>query len=423
MDYMNLAREKQLDIIEMRRHLHENPELSQQEENTVKYIAEKLQEYGVEYKVVPKGGVLGFIGGKAEDQAKKTVLLRADIDALPVEEDPYNLVGPKKCVSKIMGVSHACGHDTHTAMLLAAAHILKEQEEKLPGRVILFFERAEEAGGNILYLLRYLYNNKIRIDGCYGTHVRGNIEAGKVSIESGAINAGGFGFEATIYGSGGHGARPSEANSPIDCFVALYQALSLIPVKYVPANQALSFSLGKVEAGSKRNIIPSKLDFAGSFRFFDHKVGIKAKQEFLRLCNSICKTYHCTFELTKEIGPTLPLVNEEHCTAIGIRALEETIGLQNQVHKEPDMGSESFSAALHMWPGVYSHLGIQNAALGSGAPNHSPKFDIDENALMIGTAMHIAFSFAFLQDTEKIPFTGYEGSPDDLYKEICYKVD
>ena len=421
-EFIKLAKKNQERMIQDRRYLHEHPELSQHEENTVRFVADRLKELHIEYTIVPKGGVLGFIGGSEQDTDKKTVLLRADMDALPVEESPDNLRQPKCCVSQVKGVSHACGHDAHTAMLLSAAEILKEKEDQLPGRVILFFERAEEAGGNILFLLRYIYEHKIRVDGCYGTHVRAELESGTVSVDPGPISAGGFGFECTIHGQGGHGAHPSRANSPVDCFVALYQACCLIPVKYIPADEALSFSLGKVQAGSKRNIIPSDLEFAGSFRFFDHKIGVAAKKKFLELCNSICEAYGCQFELTKEVGPTLPLVNEPHCTELCGKVVEEVVGEANRVHERPGMGSESFSAAQRIWPGTFTHLGIRNPELGSGAGHHSPEFDLDESVLYIGAGLYAAYAFAFLEDDTPIEFETYPGSPDDLYKEICYTV-
>ncbi|MCJ7855205.1 amidohydrolase [Lachnospiraceae bacterium NSJ-143] len=420
MDIVSLAKKYQDEIIAVRRHLHENPEISQQEFNTVKFICSKLTEYGIDYVEVEKGGVLGFIGGSNDD---KTVMLRADMDALPVEENRCNLKQPKSCVSKIPGISHACGHDSHVAMLLAAGKILKENEKEVNGRIILFFERAEEAGGNILYLLRYLYENKVRIDGCFGMHVKGSIDAGKLSIEKDGINAGGFGFEVTIKGRGGHGSAPSRANSPIDCFVALYNALSIIPTKYIAANEACSFSLGKVVSGSKRNIIPSELEFAGSMRFFKHDIGVKAKQEFLRLLDSISKAYQCEYEVTKSVGPTLPLVNNSQCTDIARESALKVVESDCVISAPPEMGSESFSAAQRIYPGVYAFLGIKDEALGIGAANHSPEFDIDESVLYIGTALEVQYALDFLNSSEKIEFTGYNGSPDDLYREICYKVD
>lgn len=420
MDILALAKKEQERIVSYRRYLHENPELSQQETNTVSYICNRLEEFGISYVEVPKGGVLGFLGG---DNESKTVLLRADMDALPVPESPCNLKQPKTCVSKVEGVSHVCGHDAHVAMLLVAGKILQEQIDQVPGRVVLFFERAEEAGGNILYLLRYLHEQKIRIDGCFGMHVKGNLDAGQFSLEPGGVNAGGFGFEVKLTGRGGHGSAPEKANSPIDCFVALYQSFINIPVKYISAKDACSFSLGKVVSGTKRNIIPETLEFAGSMRFFDHAVGEKAKQEFLRLLDYICQVYQCQYEVTKSVGPTLPLVNHPQCVQIGRRAIQKQLGAERLSSMEREMGSESFSAAQRLYPGAYAFLGVRNETLGSGAANHSPAFDIDESVLYLGTALHVAYALEFLQANEPISFEPYPGSPDDLYREICYPVD
>jgi len=420
MSYIGAAEKEKENIISMRRYLHENPELSQHEDNTVKFVCEKLSQYGINYTVVPKGGVLGFIGG---DNLSKTVMLRADMDALPVDENPCNLKQKKQCLSKVKGVSHVCGHDSHTAMLIAAGKILKEHEKDINGRVILFFERAEEAGGNILYLLRYLYEQKIRIDGCFGVHVKGDgLKTGQIAVGTGSINAGGFGFEVTIKGKGGHGSAPSRANSPIDCFVALYQAFSLIPVKYIAADEACSFSLGKVQSGSKRNIIPDTLEFGGSFRFYEHRIGVKAKAEFMRLLASICASYECGYTVTKEIGPTLPLVNNAACAEIARNTVRNMENAQLAAFPR-SMGSESFSAAQRLYPGAFAYLGIENDELGSGAANHSPEFDIDENALYLGSALEAGYAVDFLNNTEKIVFDPYNGTPDDLYREICYKVE
>lgn len=418
---LRIANAEEKNTVEYRRHLHQFPELSKKEFKTIEYICKKLDEFKIDYIEVPNGGIIGFIGKKGNDN--KTVLLRADMDALAVEESICNLKQKKQCVSLIEGVSHACGHDAHVAMLLSAGKILKSIENELNGRVILFFERAEEEGGNILYLLRYLYESSMRIDGCFGMHVKGNMEAGTFCVEPGGINAGGFGFEVKIIGKGGHGSAPSQANSPIDCFVALYSAFTSIPVKYVPAYKACSFSLGKVQSGSKRNIIPSELDFAGSFRFLEHDVGVKVKKEFLRLLEQICKSYECDYLVEKTVGPTLPLVNNPQCVDIAKESIVNLVGYENIVHKEQEMGSESFSAAQKLYPGVYVFLGIRNDEIGSGAENHSPEFDIDEQAMNRGVALEIAYAIDFLNYEEKINFSKYEGTPDMLYEEICYKVD
>lgn len=158
-------------MVRIRRHMHEYPENSGVEYETVKYIASELDALGIEYVVVPEGGIIGQIhGGKPG----KTVLLRADMDALPIKESKTNLTKEKVCISKNDGISHACGHDAHTAMLLAEAKILNENKEDLNGNIVLLFERGEEAGGNIRNLLPYAVETmKLKIDTCMATHVNG----------------------------------------------------------------------------------------------------------------------------------------------------------------------------------------------------------------------------------------------------------
>ena len=386
----------------------------------MKFICSRLDEFGIAYVVVPKGGVIGFIGG---DENSKTVMLRADMDALTIQESECNLAQKKPVLSEVPGVAHLCGHDGHTAMLLGAAKILQQMKEELPGRVLLFFERSEEAGGKILYMLRYLYEHKIRVDGAFAMHVNPRMQTGKLSLDYGPITSGGYGFEVTVHGQGGHGSAPDKCNSPIDCFAAIYQAVTSIPVKYISAKEVCSFNFGKVQSGSKRNIIPDSLDFAGGFRFYRHDVGWQAKNTFLRLIDGVCKTYDCTYEVTNAVGPTLPVVNVDQCVEIGRRGIAKYLG--DDVREELGMESfsESFASATAFYPTAFGMLGITNPALGSGAELHNPAFDLDEAALPLGVAFHISYALSFLENTDPIPFTPYAGSPDDLFRDICYHVD
>lgn len=420
MDVLDLALKEQELIVEIRRYLHENPELSGNEENTVAYIMRKLKEFGVPCLSVPQGGVLGFIGG---NEQSKTVLLRADIDALPIQESDHNASRKKTCVSKIPGVAHMCGHDSHTAMLLAAAKILCQYQDELPGRVLLFFERAEEGGGNILYLLQYIYEQKIRVDGCYAIHVNMELPAGQIAAEYGSINAGGVGFEVRIYGKGGHGARPHLASNPINCFNALYNAISQIPVNCVPGDEGFVWSICKIVAGEKRNVIPEYLDFAGTARYYDReKAGVVFKEKFIQLLDSVTKMYGCSYEITYMVGPTLVTVNEKHCTDIARGAIAKYLGPARLGSVKRKMGSESFSAALTLWPGCYCQLGNLNPAKGITASGHHPDFDVDEDILYLGTATAVGYAVDFLACREEIPFAGWDKSPKELYEYISYPV-
>lgn len=419
MDYFRSAQNYLDEAISIRRHIHENPELSQHEDQTVRFILRKLKEYDIDYIDVENGGVLGFIG----KEYGKTVMLRADIDALPVSEHSRNSGGIKKvCISHKSGISHVCGHDAHTAMLLLAGKMLKENERALNGRVVLFFERAEEAGGNILYLLRHIYKNKIRIDGCCALHVNGSMNTGTISLNEGAVNTGGFGFEISIIGKGGHGSQPNMANNPIDCFVDIYQNINLIPIKYIPPDEMCVFSIGTVNAGTKKNIIPESLNFSGTARFFRHEIGEIFRRELLNTVENITKAHGCKYKIISAVGPTLPVVNNTQCVKIAINSASCIFGTDKIISKKPEMSSESFSAAQKLYPGVYGFLGIRNTEKGTGGELHSPEFDIDENAMAFGAAYEAKYAEDFLNYNGDITFEPYSGTPDMLYKEINYKV-
>ncbi len=422
MNFLDEAKKLKDELIADRRYLHENPELSFKEENTVKFITERLSLLGIRYIIVPKGGVIGIIGDIGKDE--KTILLRADIDALKIEENDNNYTGKKICVSKVSGVAHLCGHDAHTAMLLGAAKILKAHEDEIkaiPGRVILAFERGEERGGCLCDLLAFLYDNKIRVDGCFAEHVRGTgLKAGTAAILDGPVTAGAYGFEVEITGKGGHGSTPYIANNPIDCFVAIYQAVSEIPVRFVPADQTCSFSLGLVSGGKVWNIIPDKLTFAGSYRYYDTEVGDIVYEKFHQMLDNICKTYGCKYEIKQQIGPIIPTVNTPTCAALA-RGSARKLGDGIEVNFRRWTASESFSAAAKMYPGAMAFIGIENDKKGTGADNHSPFFDIDEDALPVGAALEVQYAFDFLNYNGSIDdFEPCNETPYELYKEVNY---
>lgn len=267
MDILNEAKKNFDYMVRIRRHMHEYPENSGVEYETVKYIASELDALGIEYVVVPEGGIIGQIhGGKLG----KTVLLRADMDALPIKESKTNLTKEKVCISKNDGISHACGHDAHTAMLLAEAKILNENKEDLNGNIVLLFERGEEAGGNIRNLLPYAVETmKLKIDTCMATHVKWDVPTGTISAEPGAVFSGAYGFIIKLHGQAGHGSRPDLAHSVLDCFNNIYNHINMIRMKYVAPTDILTCSVGFVNCGTVRNIIPDELTFGGTIRTFN----------------------------------------------------------------------------------------------------------------------------------------------------------
>ncbi|HZW49665.1 MAG TPA: amidohydrolase, partial [Bacillota bacterium] len=205
MDIQKLAQEQFDYMVKHRRHLHTHPEMSGKEFETVLYIINELKALDIPYIEVENGGVLGFIKGT---HPGKTVLLRADVDALPIQEPKVNLKAERTCVSQNAGVMHACGHDAHTSMLLGAAKILNQHKDEINGEVLLVFERGEEAAGNIRQIMHYMEDHKITWDGAWGLHCFQDMPTGTLGIRSGGCMAGSLVFRFKITGEGGHGSRP-----------------------------------------------------------------------------------------------------------------------------------------------------------------------------------------------------------------------
>lgn len=403
------------EFIRWRHYFHKNPELSNEEEKTCEIIAKILQEMSVECINVPKGGVLGFIRG---EKTGKTVLLRADVDALLVAEEHQNLKCKKASISLKNGVSHACGHDAHIAMLLAAAKVLAEYREQVEGTVVLMFERGEEHSNNCIVLYKYLEENHIHIDTAFGLHVYSNLPSGKVAINDGAVMSGNVIFHVKIRGKSGHGSRPDQAINPIDCFVAIYNGIQSIRMRKNSPFSPITFSIGKIEAGTVNNVIPEELIFQGTCRFCSQEEGKIFKEAITDLLENITKAYNCSYEYELLRGPNLPVLNEERCATLARKALAEVIEQERICQCEPWLASEPFSRTLCKWPGVYALLGIQNEEKGTGAPHHNGKFDVDDEALKYGVAAYVSYALAFLQSEIDLDDCRYQGTFADLYEEL-----
>lgn len=399
-------------LSQIRRRLHETPEVSGQEIQTLALVRNELEDIGIPYVEVPDGGILGFIrGGEG-----KGVLLRADLDALPIEESPWNLRGPKVCVSKVPGVSHACGHDAHTAMLLTEARILFAHKDELPGSVVLLFERGEEATRNIRNVVPYLEAHpEIKIDTCFATHVRWDVPAGKIAVLDGPVMSGDFTFSLRLTGHGGHGSRPDLANNPVDCFVSIYQALTAVRMREVDPSKSLTFSLGKLSAGQQPNVIPGTLDFAGTARYFDSEgAGEPFARAFRKIVQSQAELFGCTVEPAGRNSCLYETANHPVCAALARDAVTQYAGSDALVSVDPWMASETFGILLKLYPGVLVFTGIQNEVLGSGANHHTPEFDVDEDGLMAGVRAAVGYTLEFMKRSPEIPFTRAFRSMEDL---------
>ncbi|MBQ8836117.1 MAG: amidohydrolase [Clostridia bacterium] len=387
------------DLIETRNYLHLHPELSGEEINTLALISQRLTDMDIPYTEIEKGGILAEltngIGGK-------TVLLRADMDALPVQESSCNLVRAKKVVSKNGGVSHVCGHDAHTAMLLTAAKLLRARISELNGTVLLCFERAEEGGGpghsfGVKQILRYMDRNNIRPDSCFALHVDPRLDTGKLSVERGGVMAGSFGFEISIKGTGGHGSRPDLANNPLDCFTAFYQSLAAIRLRKISPYGLLTFSIPLVRTGTLGNLIDSELYFEGTARSLDIKSLEIFRDSFLNQLEHFTAAFGCEYR-TELIYLEAPLCNDAEVADNARGVVKEMFGDDHYQAIEPNLGSESFADYTYRFPGAMAFLGIRNEELGSGAGLHADNFDIDENALKYGAGVLAGYALNELTD-------------------------
>ncbi len=397
MDVWKYALAEEDYVIRCRRWLHENPELSDHEEDTVAYILQQLKAMGIACQDVPKGGVMGFIeGGKPG----KTVLLRADIDALPMQEDPCNNKQPKVCVSKRDGAAHTCGHDTHAAMLLGAAKILHEHRDEIAGRIVLYFERGEEHGHGDYHMVKYLQDNNIHVDGCYAHHIKTFMPVGKVGLLEGGVYAGNTSWTATISNKNG---------KALACGVALVNALNTVRMRTIDPYQNVTLSNNKFiydeEAGT--------CIVGGTCRYHDiDKAGRPMRDVIHNIIKATCAAFGCDAKIPRG-GTSRGVVNHPVCYEIAKRSLIKTLGQEHIFTHPATMGAESFAILAAYYPSYYGSVGAGNPEKGMDANGHTPKFEPDEAGLKYGVAAAVAFALEFLAYHKTIEFTPFVGNIDE----------
>lgn len=382
-----LAQDYQNYVVHMRRTFHQYPEVSGQELHTRDRLISEIETMGVPYEKIPGTGLIATIrGGKPGPNR----LLRADIDALPMQEDAENLVQAKCCVSKIDGVCHACGHDAHMAMLLGAMQILVNMRNELAGTVYCCFEEGEETNCGIETMLQAL--EKYPIDECFALHSYFNLDSGLVNIVPGPRMAGTIGIGFNIKGKSGHGSRPDQAINPIIPAAHIITQLNSAFMNQLNVEETVTLGLGLVKIGTATNIIPEDAYIGGTARFFNAAEGEKALNIINRIVENTAACHNCTveYEGRHNISP-YPVVNDEQVALRTQNALAEICGEEVLGDCDKWYASECYSAYLKKYPGALGFLGIRNEAYGSGAAHHNGKFDIDEASLYLGVCAHLAF--------------------------------
>ncbi|WIF94252.1 M20 metallopeptidase family protein [Caminicella sporogenes] len=365
------------EIINIRRYLHQIPELGFEEYETSKYIAKYLEDIGIKvYKNVAKTGVVGYIRG---NNPKRTVAFRADIDALPVEENtkvPY--------CSKYLGKMHACGHDGHTAILLGLAKYLSLNKDKLRDNVLLIFQPAEEGPGGAEVIIREGILKKFKADCIYGLHLYPEVEEGKVALRSGPLMAQTGEFDIYIYGKSGHGAIPQNAVDSIIISADVINSLQTIISRSINPIKPAVLTIGRIEGGERRNVIAGKVVLEGTIRAFEESVYNKIKDRMIEILKGKEIVHNCKIELIfRDMYP--PVNNDENMV---IRFID-IIGRENIEIIDPQMISEDYSYYQRELPGLFFFLGVRNEKEGYIYPLHNSQFNFNERVLAMGVQIYV----------------------------------
>jgi amidohydrolase len=375
-----LAARSAPEIISFRRHLHANPELSFEEIATSKFVASTLKAMGLQANTMAETGQVALIPGKNPE--KKTIVLRADMDALPIAEQ--NEVSYK---STRAGVMHACGHDVHTASLLGVAGILNQLRDSFEGTIKLIFQPGEEripGGASLMIKEGVLEDPSIR--GIFGQHVMPMIDVGKVGFRKGMYMASADEIYLTVKGKGGHGAMPNQVIDPVlitsHIIVALQQVISRNADPKTPS--VLTF--GRVIANGATNVIPDEVKIEGTFRTLDEEWRARAKQLITKIAKGTAEAMGAECQVNILHGFPY-LENNPELTDRARSYAEEFLGKENVLDLDLWMAAEDFAFYSQMIDACFYRLGVRNEAKGITSPVHTPTFDIDEQALEIGAGL------------------------------------
>lgn len=386
-----LAKKYAPDFISIRHHLHAHPELSYQEYETSKFVQRQLTETGIPFSVMAGTGVVGLIEGK--NPGRRIVALRADMDALPIQEE--NNVSYKSTKD---GVMHACGHDVHTTALLGAARILHELKDEWEGTVKLIFQPGEEKnpGGASLMIKEGVLQNPVP-QAIFGLHVHPGLQIGQVSFRGGMVMASADEIYITIKGKGGHAAAPHLTIDTI--LVASHLIVSLqqiISRNRNPLSPSV-LSITSVQGGHTTNVIPSEVKLMGTFRAMDEQWRFHAHELIRKQATELVHSMGAEIDLHIDVG--YPMVyNNEALDQVARAEARTYMGAEHVEETEIRLGAEDFGYYTRQIPGCFYRLGVMNAEKGITSGVHTPTFDIDESAIEIGAGMmawlgsHVVFN-------------------------------
>lgn len=376
-------------IINFRRELHKNPELSGEEYETQTKIMNELDNLGINYH---KAGSTSLIATLRGEKSGKTIALRGDMDALPIKEE-----AEVEYKSKNSGIMHACGHDAHTAMLLGAAKILSKKKDEIAGEIKFFFQEGEETFSGAKKIIEA--GGMDGVDACFGMHGMPELETGYVNIEPGYRMAGSDTIYVKFEGVSGHGSAPHRAKDTIHPACTFVTDLQGIVTKNIDAQKPLVLSVGKFVGGTKANVVSKYTELEITMRYFDSKVRKEAHQAIKRHAKSIAEAYELKVDIKIEDG-TPSLHNDKDLSILADQSAAKVFGKDKNKSISKYMGSEDMAYYFQHTKGVYAFIGYKNEEKEAVYFPHHEKFKIDEDYMKYGTALHVQFALDFLKDEE-----------------------
>ncbi len=380
------ARALEPELIAWRRDLHRHPELGFEETRTAAFLLERLEGLGLEITSgLATTGIAAVLRAPG-DGPRPAVLLRADMDALPVQE-----VGGREYGSTVPGKMHACGHDGHMAMLLGAARMLRGRRDELPHDVVFCFQPGEEGMGGARVMIEEGVLDLADVRACYGLHLWSGYDVGGVWVRPGPTMAAQDEFTATIRGVGGHGALPHVTRDPIVAAAQAVLALQTIVSRNIDPLEPAVVTVGAIRGGGATNVIPDAVELLGTLRSFSEPVRETIRRRVPEILHGIAAAAGCTVDLDLRHGYPAT-INDPAAADIARRVALGIFG-EDHVHEPPPLAAaEDFSYFLRERPGAFVFVGARNAARGIVAPHHAPEFDVDESALHRGAALLAALA-------------------------------
>ena len=392
MDYLKRATEINPEVIANRRYLHQHPERAFDLDNTVRFVKEKLTEMGYAPADCGDHGVVALAGGR---KPGKCILIRADMDALPMKEE-----SGLEFSSLTDSAAHTCGHDTHTAMLLGAAKLLKEMEDEIPGTVKLMFQPAEEMGTGAENMLKAGVLENPHVDASFGIHIFAAVPAGVLVYANGPMLSSCDVFEITVKGKGGHGSMPNDTVDPIMVGAHILTALESINSREIAPDSFGVLTIGCFQGGSKFNIIPDTAFMTGTIRTFDNSVREFMKKRLTELAEGTARAYRAeaTVKFPTEI---YGVITDKDVARIVGESVAAAVGAQRVIGNfKPIAGSEDFGYITNEVPSTFFGLGGCPADY-PAYPQHSPNIRFNEDAFPIGVAAYVSGAIGWLQSQAK----------------------